>query len=101
MRNKHKQQPRQLSSILVRLIKVLGDSWLPIQPPFLGVEDSPICGHCRSCKVHSDDGPSCERVVRLGQLSTLRNGCWRGPLSRGRRCDVRADESPGSLGWRG
>jgi hypothetical protein len=27
--HKHKQQP-----ILVRLIKVLGDSWLPIQPPF-------------------------------------------------------------------
>jgi hypothetical protein len=27
--HKHKQQP-----ILVRLIKVLDDSWLPIQPPF-------------------------------------------------------------------
>jgi len=32
--NKHKQQPRRLS-VLVRLIKVLGDSWLPIQPPIL------------------------------------------------------------------
>lgn len=92
--HKHKQQP-----ILVCLIKVLGDSWLPIQPPFFR-----FAGHCGSCKVHSDDWASCERIVRPGQFSALRNGCWRG-LSRGWRCDVRADESPGSksqsAGWRG